>query len=409
MAVRRHAAVCGLLLAALGAWAAPASAAYVEARVVCVELKPCSGGGLVLYVLEGTAGEVNSVDIVESSDAVRVTDSASGVMTSDNPEAVCVREDADTAVCDKRVGSAEVSLGGGNDRLAAAEFPHPLAVGSGPGDDTVIGSAAGFNSLSGDDGNDSLTGGGEVDRLDGGPGADELRGGGGEDTASYFTSNTGVVVNLGDGGPESFGAEGDTLSEIEDVLGSRFDDVLIGDDGPNRIEGSFGADLIRGRGGGDILSGDSGIDDVDGGDGRDRVSAASDAEARDARGSCGTGFDVSEINSFSQARRSTWTVVAPDCERAAGFGISATAHPRLTRRGLWMRALCTYRCPRTGVVAVRQRGGPRRLVASGDIRATDTGRWTRVPLTRRGRKVLHRTSMVTFDLGTDLRFVTSLR
>jgi len=65
-----------------------------------------------------------------------------------------------------------------------------------------------------------LHGNGGNDTLDGGAGGDTLIGGTGNDTASYALSGAGVTVNLGAGTGGGGDAAGDTLSEIENLIGS---------------------------------------------------------------------------------------------------------------------------------------------------------------------------------------------
>jgi Ca2+-binding RTX toxin-like protein len=114
-------------------------------------------------------------------------------------------------------------------------------------------------------GNDVLLGGNGNDFLLGGPGADFMFGGAGEDGTSYLTSFGGVRVDLlfhtADGGD----ATGDTLISIEDVQGSQYDDVLLGDNSANTLDGWRGDDIIDGRGGADIISGGDGNDTIYGG------------------------------------------------------------------------------------------------------------------------------------------------
>jgi hypothetical protein len=106
--------------------------------------------------------------------------------------------------------------------------------------DTLIGNAS----------NNSLNSGGENDTLIGGAGADSLDGGTGIDTADYSTSSAGVTVNLATGGAQSGGdAAGDILSNVENLIGSAFNDTLIGDAGANVLSGGIGDDvLIAGTG-----------------------------------------------------------------------------------------------------------------------------------------------------------------
>ena len=55
------------------------------------------------------------------------------------------------------------------------------------------------------------------------------------------------------------------------LVGTKLDDILLGDDGSNRIEGGRGEDRIRGGDGRDRLIGQNGDDDIRGEDGNDRL------------------------------------------------------------------------------------------------------------------------------------------
>ncbi|MGQ0534035.1 MAG: CHRD domain-containing protein, partial [Caulobacteraceae bacterium] len=118
--------------------------------------------------------------------------------------------------------------------------------------DTLTGSAA-ANALNGGDGNDLLNGG---------AGADALDGAGGVDTVSYSGSAAAVTVNLTTNGASGGDAAGDTLSGFENIIGSLFDDILIGNAGANNLVSGGGADTITGGGG---------VDNVNGGDGDDTI------------------------------------------------------------------------------------------------------------------------------------------
>ncbi|HEX4892476.1 MAG TPA: hypothetical protein VFV47_04255 [Hyphomicrobiaceae bacterium] len=126
------------------------------------------------------------------------------------------------------------------------------------GSDTLLGGA----------GNDTLVGGSGRDFLDGGLGADRLEGGTGCDTADYSRAAEGVHADLGSGGV-SGEAAGDTYLEVENLLGSAYADILIGDGQDNEITGGAGNDLLRGGFGDDTLRGQAGADSIDGGDGHD--------------------------------------------------------------------------------------------------------------------------------------------
>lgn len=135
---------------------------------------------------------------------------------------------------------------------------------------------------------ENLIGSGFNDRLGGDAGANLLVGGAGNDTADYSNATGPVQLairpdgTVSQGGP---GAVGDRLASIENLVGSGFDDVLIGDVAipgapvvatDNVLEGRGGNDQIRGGGGNDTLLGgagndrlfgEAGNDVLDGGDG----------------------------------------------------------------------------------------------------------------------------------------------
>ena len=151
-------------------------------------------------------------------------------------------------------------------------------VGSAEGD-TLTGDGA-DNTLSGGIGNDILNGDDMVLTLEGGEGADTITGGAGTDTASYATSNNGVRVSLalGDNEPQitrfqgtDNDAIGDTLSGIENLVGSDDSDTLTGDGAANTLSGGGERDELRGGRGGDTLNGGEGNDWIDGGAGADRI------------------------------------------------------------------------------------------------------------------------------------------
>ena len=164
-------------------------------------------------------------------------------------------------------GYGEVLRGGeGHDRISG---------GGGPDD---IRGSAGNDFLQGFEGSDLLVGGRGIDILSGGPGddffslgerGDDVYRGGLEetlgDTVTYPGSDGAFRVDLPRGSAHGAGRE--ELSEIENVVAipSRGDasgaqDILIGDDGPNYLDGGPGADVLRGNGGSDCLGVSEGDD-----------------------------------------------------------------------------------------------------------------------------------------------------
>ena len=120
--------------------------------------------------------------------------------------------------------------------------------------------------------NEAFYGGRGDDILEGRFGADVLDGGIGFDFASYESSSAAVNVSIPRPGFASaqFGdAAGDTLFNIEGLIGSAYADTLIGNDDRNELRGNNGADTLSGLGGNDTIKGGAGIDSITGGAGRD--------------------------------------------------------------------------------------------------------------------------------------------
>lgn len=115
------------------------------------------------------------------------------------------------------------------------------------GADTIIG-GSGADLLSGDGGNDSVSGGaGDFDNVWGFSGNDALNGGGGFDWVLYRGAPGPVALDLSAGSATGEGT--DTLSGLEGVVGSRFDDVFTGDDADNTFQAEDGNDAIDGGAG----------------------------------------------------------------------------------------------------------------------------------------------------------------
>ncbi|MEM7506713.1 MAG: cadherin-like domain-containing protein [Pseudomonadota bacterium] len=138
-------------------------------------------------------------------------------------------------------------------------------------DDQISGLGAN-DVLRGLDGDDSLFGGVGNDLLTGGVGADRLDGGEGTDRAQYSDATAGVRADLGDAATNAGDAAGDSYVSIENLLGSRHDDVLLGDAGRNQLSGHNGDDTLFGGAGDDMLIGGAGADLLDGGAGNDTAS-----------------------------------------------------------------------------------------------------------------------------------------
>lgn len=127
---------------------------------------------------------------------------------------------------------------------------------SGEGNDTL----ADIENLAGSSGNDSLTGNGGNNILNGGLGNDQLNGAGGMDTALFFSAafTIAVAADLNTGG--ATGQGNDTMTSIENLVGSNGNDILTGNAVSNILFGLGGNDTLVGMGGDDTLRGNNGID-----------------------------------------------------------------------------------------------------------------------------------------------------
>jgi Ca2+-binding RTX toxin-like protein len=102
-------------------------------------------------------------------------------------------------------------------------------------------------------------------------GAEIIDGAGGSDTVNYSRSTAGVSVNLNVVIQAGGFAQGDRLTNIENVTGSEHKDTLIGNAAANVLVGLDGNDTLAGNGGHDRLDGGLGDDILDGGDGNDTL------------------------------------------------------------------------------------------------------------------------------------------
>jgi serralysin len=124
---------------------------------------------------------------------------------------------------------------------------------------------------------DKLIGNANNNTLTGGRGDDQLLGGSGRDTASYANASGGMKASLALTAPQDTISDGkDTLSSIENLTGSVYNDVLTGNTAANILDGGKGADILIGGLGNDSYridnSGDNIVEDL--GAGHDIVIAS---------------------------------------------------------------------------------------------------------------------------------------
>ena len=175
-------------------------------------------------------------------------------------------------------GDDSIVGGDGGDRFAAGAG-NDVVYGKG-GDDLIYG-GDGADYLDGGAGNDKVYGNAGNDTLVYGGGTDTLDGGTGIDVADFSSMSSALYVNLGAGGFEAWtsGTQSATatnltlaiadLVSIETIVGTAWNDVMIGNGSANKLSGGAGADSLSGGGGNDTLSGGAGNDQLNGGSGAD--------------------------------------------------------------------------------------------------------------------------------------------
>nr|WP_320012001.1 putative Ig domain-containing protein [uncultured Desulfobulbus sp.] len=176
-----------------------------------------------------------------------INDTSTPILATNNDE---LYGDEGNDMLDGGVGHDWLFGGTGDDALWGGADEDVLY--GGEGADLLFG-GDGQDLLNGDSGDDQLDGGAGDDILTGGLGQDRLCGGDGVDAAYYFDSDAGVTINLAAGTAFGGEAEGDSLSQVESVLGSRYADTIVGDENDNRINGGGGADTLQGGAGNDVL------------------------------------------------------------------------------------------------------------------------------------------------------------
>ena len=132
------------------------------------------------------------------------------------------------------------------------------------GDDVICGGGGG-DTIKGGGGNDILRGEAGADKLYGENGDDTFDGGLGIDAANFSSSLAAITASLTDN--TATGEGSDTLTGIENLVGSSKNDTLTGSDGNNYINGGALGDSLTGMGGADTLSGAGGPDSVNSRDG----------------------------------------------------------------------------------------------------------------------------------------------
>ncbi len=148
-----------------------------------------------------------------------------------------------------------------------SNFDDILTAGSSGG---ILSGNGGSDRLTGGDGNDALYGDAGNDFLFSSAGADYYDGGDGYDILSYAASSAGIILDV-----SSTGTGGDALNDlvynVEEIVGTNFDDTIAGGSSNELIQGGSGADQLFGGGGDDTLTGGRQNDTIFGGLGNDVI------------------------------------------------------------------------------------------------------------------------------------------
>jgi Ca2+-binding RTX toxin-like protein len=160
-----------------------------------------------------------------------------------------------------------------------------------------------------------------------GNGNDAFNGGADADTVSFQTASQGVTVDLQAG--TGTGQGSDSLTDVQSVQGSDFDDtiagssidnVLVGNDGNDTISGLAGNDQIQGSDGDDTLSGGDGNDQIQGNNGDDTVDEGAAANGADIL-SGGADSDTLNYSARTTSVAVNIDAVANDGEDTNGDGV----------------------------------------------------------------------------------------
>ncbi len=156
--------------------------------------------------------------------------------------------DAGSDVMDGGKGNDVMSGGDGDDSLHGNSGNDVLSGGAG---NDVLNGDSGNDKLSDGDGNDNVQAGSGDDIVTAGLGDDVFNGGSGFDTIDFSGAANAISVNLA--AKSATGMGSDAIQSFESVIGSAFNDTLVGDKYANHFEGGYGSDVFTGGAGADTF------------------------------------------------------------------------------------------------------------------------------------------------------------
>jgi Ca2+-binding RTX toxin-like protein len=230
-------------------------------------------------------------------------------------------------------GPGNDTLDANGNNLAVADYflsPNGVSVNlglagpqvTGYGTDTLIG----FHSVLGSQFNDTLIGGAGNDGFAGAAGNDVIDGGGGFNGVDYSQAPGPTTVDLANTGPQNTGSWGiDTITNIQGIWGSAFNDTLSGNAQNNNILGNGGDDNISGRAGDDGLYGGAGDDTLDGGAGNDSLDGGAGVDAANyADAASGVVVDLTHVGSQNTVGAGVDTLASIESVLGSNFADTLT-------------------------------------------------------------------------------------
>ncbi|MGC1469092.1 MAG: Calx-beta domain-containing protein [Sphingorhabdus sp.] len=170
-----------------------------------------------------------------------------------------------------------------------------------------------------------------------GSGADIILGQGGSDTVNYADRTAGAIyanlqgptvretnLTVGTATTGTAAVSTDQLTGINNVVGTGFGDLIVGNNSANNFQGGGGNDNIQGNGGNDIIDGGDGADSINAGSGDDVIRQASTGGRDFVNGSTnGLTGDTFELVGSSDAEN--FVIYTRTAAIAAGFGAGLNA------------------------------------------------------------------------------------
>ena len=226
-----------------------------------------AGGALEYYRLDVTAAGAQAIFDIDGTGSLNdsileLVDSAGNLLatndTGPGDPGTTTGDDAYITYTFAAAGTYYIRVG----RFTTSAVAQPMLAGQSYQLNISLQGAVGATSfVANNTSSANLKGGTGNDFLQGTLGNDNINGGADNDTASFVNafsggSTTGVTVDLNTQGvaQNTVAAGNDTLTGIENLIGSALNDTLTGDGNDNVIEGGLGNDTLVGGGGIDTVS-----------------------------------------------------------------------------------------------------------------------------------------------------------